>query len=125
MGSDESEERGRDQKAADDGHDHRDVDFGSEWRKRVADGGDDRRRDDAIGFPSRKISFKTLSIGSVEHRRGSQGGVVEASQSVRHDARHGGPRHKLNSRRRIASPHAAKPTYHRRGCIGNRAAAVA
>jgi hypothetical protein len=83
MGSDESEERGRDQNAADDGHDHRDVDLGSEWWKRTADGGEDRRRDHAIGLPSRKVSFKTLAIGSVEHRRASPAGGVERVMAAR------------------------------------------
>ena len=62
MGSDESEEGSRDQQAADDGYDHRDVDAGSAWRKRSANGGEGRRRDHAIGLPLRKISFKTLAI---------------------------------------------------------------
>ena len=86
VGSDESEERGRDQKAADDGHNHRDVDIGSERRKRAADGSENPRRDQAIGFPSRKISFKTLPIGSVEHRRGSPAGDVERGRTARHHA---------------------------------------
>src|SRR5262249_19292941 len=68
VGGDESEERGSDEKTADDGHNHRYVYPGSERRKGASDAGADRRRYDAIGLPSRQISLKPLPIGPVEHR---------------------------------------------------------
>ncbi|MGY3122053.1 hypothetical protein ACVWXQ_005990 [Bradyrhizobium sp. S3.14.4] len=67
--SDEGEEGGCDQEAADDGNDDGDVDAGRERRQRAADGGGRRRRDHAVGFPLRKISLEALPIGFVEHRR--------------------------------------------------------
>ena len=53
MRRDERQERRGDQEAADDGDHNRDVDAGRERRECDADGGDNRRRDHAIGFPSR------------------------------------------------------------------------
>jgi hypothetical protein len=70
MRCDERQERRGDQKAADDGDHHRDVDARSERRKCDTDGGDNRRRDYAVSFPSRKISFEALPIGSVKHHAG-------------------------------------------------------
>jgi hypothetical protein len=67
MRRDERQKRRGDQKTVDDGDHHRDVDAGSERRKRDADGSGDRRRDHAIGFPSSKIGFEALPIGSVKH----------------------------------------------------------
>jgi len=66
-GSNERQERGRDQETADDGYHHSDVDAGSERRKCNADGGEGCRRDHAIRLPSRKVSFEALPVGSVEH----------------------------------------------------------
>ena len=65
MSRDEREKRSGDQKAADDGCHHRDVYAGSERRKCDADGGDSRRRDHAISFPSRKVSFEALLMDPV------------------------------------------------------------
>jgi hypothetical protein len=70
MRRDERQERRGDQKAADDGHHHRNVDAGSERWKCDAEGGASRRRDHAVGFPSRKIGFEALPIGSVKHHAG-------------------------------------------------------
>ena len=67
MRRDECQKRRGDQKTADDGDHHRDVDAGSKRWKCDADGRGDRRRDHAIGFPSLKISFEALPIGSVKH----------------------------------------------------------
>jgi hypothetical protein len=71
------EERGRDQKTADDRHHHGDVDPGRKWRKHAADAADDRGRNHAIGLPPRKISLKALTIGPLKHCRGSSDGHAE------------------------------------------------
>src|ERR1700694_5793676 len=87
VGGDESQERGRDQQAADDGYHHRDVDAGSKRRKRGADGGESRRRSHAGGFPLRKIGFAALPVGSLKHHRDSPARAravsVKAGQAAR------------------------------------------
>ena len=88
MGGNEGQERSRNQQAADNGDHHGECDAGSERRKRRADGGEDRRRDHAIGLPSRKIGFEALPIGLVKHDRNSPslapaGGVIKRCQTVR------------------------------------------
>jgi hypothetical protein len=82
MGRDESQERSRDQKAADDGDHDSDVDAGRERRKCNADGGQRRRRNHAIGFPSRKISFEALTIArsNITVIRRCAAGGAEADQ---------------------------------------------
>jgi hypothetical protein len=67
MGRDECEECRRDQEAADDANDHGDVGAGGDRRQCASDGGSGRRRDHAIGLPSRKVSFEALPVKPVKH----------------------------------------------------------
>lgn len=66
---DKGEECSRDQQAADDGNDNRDVDARRKRRQRMPNGGGGGRRDHAIDLPLRKIGFEALSVSFVEHRR--------------------------------------------------------
>ena len=123
VGRDECEECRRDQEAADDADDHGDVGAGSERRKCAPDGGRGRRRDHAIGLPSRKVSFEALPVKPVEHgqespARAALGSGVGTDWAARYSRASA-----LNLQVQFPTPHGsppfARPAYHRAGCIGN------